>query len=193
MGYLNGLLILAVEEGVEEVKEPSGLDLVLPDAAELIWASLAFAIVAFLLMKVAFPKIRAAVEAREAEITGNLESAERSKSEAQSQLDEYRKQLAEARAEANKIVEEARQSAEQVRKDVLAKAETEAQQIVSKASDQIEAERSRTMEELRGEVATLAVQLAEKVVLGEIDASRRKQLVDNYISEVAAMDGGSNN
>lgn len=193
MGYLNGLLILAAEEGAEEVHEPSGLDLVLPETAELIWASLAFVIVAFLLMKVAFPKIRAAVEAREAEITGNLESAEHSKSEAQSQLDEYRKQLAEARAEANKIVEEARQSAEQVRKDVLAKAETEAQQIVSKASDQIEAERSRTMEELRGEVATLAVQLAEKVVLGEIDASRRKQLVDNYISEVGAMDGGSNN
>lgn len=191
MGYLNRLLILAAEEG--EAAEPTGLDLVLPAAEELIWASLAFAIVAFLLMKVAFPKIRAAVEAREAEITGNLQQAEASKNEAQSQLDEYKKQLAEARAEANKIVEEARQSAEQVRKDVIAKAETEAQQIVSRASDQIEAERSRTMDELRGEVASLAVQLAEKVVLGEIDASRRKQLVDNYISEVSAMNGGGNN
>ncbi|MFP5298500.1 MAG: F0F1 ATP synthase subunit B [Actinomycetota bacterium] len=192
MGYLNGLLILAAEEGAE-VSEPTGLDLVLPAAEELIWASLAFAIVAFLLMKVAFPKIRAAVEAREAEITGNLQQAEASKTEAQSQLDEYKKQLAEARSEANKIVEEARQSAEQVRKDVIAKAEAEAQQIVARASDQIEAERNRTMDELRGEVATLAVQLAEKVVLGEIDASRRKQLVDNYISEVSAMNGGSSN
>jgi F-type H+-transporting ATPase subunit b len=189
MGYLNGLLILSAEAE----HEPTGLDLVLPETAELIWASIAFVIVAFLLMKVAFPKIRAAVEARESEITGNLESAERSKAEAQGQLDEYKKQLAEARAEANKIIEEARSSADQVRKDLIAKAEAEAQQIVSRASDQIEAERSRTMDSLRGEVATLAVQLAEKVVLGEIDAGRRKQLVDSYISEVGAMNGGSNN
>lgn len=187
MGHVKGLLVLAAE------KEPTGLDLVLPKVEELIWASIAFAIVAFLLMKVAFPKIRAAVEARDAEIRGNLESAERSKTEAQTQLDEYKKQLAEARAEANKIIEEARSSAEQVRQDIVAKAEQEADQIVARSSQQIEAERNRTMDQLRGEVASLAVQLAEKVVLGEMDPSRKKKLVDSYITEVAAMDGGSTN
>lgn len=191
MGYATALLLAAEEGGKEEAR--TGLDLVLPESAELIYATIAFAIVAFLLMKVAFPKIRAAVEAREAEITGNLESAEASKHEAQRSLDEYKRQLAEARAEANKIVEEARASAEQVRKDLVAKAEQEANQIVAKASEQIEAERARTMDEMRGEVASLAVQLAERVVLGEIDPSRRKQLVDNYISEVGSMNGGSNN
>lgn len=189
MGYLQDVVLLAAEEG--EVRD--GLDLVLPPVEELIWGALAFVVVFGILAKVAFPKIRQMVEAREREIVGNLEEAEAARNEAKGQLDEYKKQLAEARAEANKIIEEARQSAEQVRKDIIAKAEGEADQIVSRASEQIEAERNRTMSELRGEVAALAVQLAEKVVLGEIDQSRRKQLVDSYISEVGAMDGGSSN
>lgn len=182
--------LLAVEE---EGHEPSGLDLVLPETAELIWATLAFAVVAFLLMRVAWPKIREAVEAREAEIAGNMQSAESSKAEAQQTLDEYKAQLADARSESNRIIEEARQSAEQVRKDLIAKAEAEAQAVVERASVQIENERNRTLEELRGEVGRLAVDLAERVVGNSLDRKAQSQLVDDYIGQVGGMNGGANN
>lgn len=189
MGNWQGLLLWAAEEG----EERTGLDLVLPETAELIWATAAFAVVAVILMKVAFPKIRAAVEAREAQISGELKGAEDQKAEAQKLLDEYKAQLAEARSESNKIIEEARTSAEAVRKDLVAKAESDAQGVVARAHEQIEAERTRTIQELQGQVASLAVQLAEKVVGRSLDKSSQSDLVDEYISQVGSMDGGKNN
>jgi F-type H+-transporting ATPase subunit b len=190
MDNWQGLLLWAVEEGEEE---RTGLDLVLPETAEFFWATVAFAIVAVVLMKVAFPKIRAAVEARESQISGELKSAEDQKAESQRLLDEYKAQLAEARSESNKIIEEARASAESVRKDLIAKAETDAQGVVARAHEQIEAERTRTMQELQGQVASLAVQLAEKVVGRSLDRSSQTDLVNEYISQVGSMDRGSNN
>lgn len=186
MGYTQALL-LAVE--AEEGEEPTGLDLILPPVEELIWGIIAFAVVAGLLMWKVWPKIREAIEKREAEIAGNVESAEGQRAEAQKLLDDYKAQLADARSEANKIIEEARQSAEQVRKDLLAKAEEDAKATVARAQREIEVERSRTMDELRGQVAGLAVDLAEKVVGRSLDRSAQEQLVDDYISEVSSMSG----
>lgn len=188
---MHNLLIFAQE--AEHAEEKSGLDLILPAVDELVWGAICFAVVAFFLMKIAFPKIRQAIEAREQAMLEAKETTEAQGAEAAKLLDEYKAQLNNARAESNKLIEEARTSADQVRKELVAKAEAEAQQIVARSADQIEAERSRTLDQLRGEVAELAVQLAEKVVLGEIDPKRKKQLVDSYISEVGAMNGGSNN
>src|ERR671915_1525994 len=128
-------LLLAQEHGT------SGLDLILPATAELVWGVICFAVVAFVLMRYALPKIREAVEARENKIRADLEGAESTKAEAEKQLDAYKKQLAEARAEANRIIEEARSSAEEVRRDIIAKSEKEAESIVARASEQIQAER----------------------------------------------------
>lgn len=136
----NSLLILAQQEThetTEHTEEPSGLDLILPDTAELVWGLLCFLLVAAILMKKVFPKLRETIEAREKTIQDSLESAESSKAQAQSQLDEYKQQLAEARSEANRIIEEARQSAEQVRKDLTVKAERDAEAIVASAQEQI--------------------------------------------------------
>lgn len=178
-------LLLAVTEG----EEPTGLDLILPPFEELLWGIIAFAVVAGLLMWKVWPKIREAIENREAQIANEVESAEAQRADAQKLLDDYKAQLADARSEANKIIEEARQSAEQVRKDLIAKAEEDAKTTVAKAQREIEVERSRTMDELRGQVATLAVDLAEKVVGRSLDRSSQSQLVDEYISEVGSMSG----
>ena len=187
--HANKLLILAATEGGEE--EPSGLDLVLPETAELLWGALCFLVVLFFLNKVAFPKLRQGIEAREQQIRGNLEEAETSKASAQRELDEYRRQLADAKGEANRIIEEARQQAEQVRKDLTAKAEKDAEAIVARAQEQIEAERNRTVTELQGTIADLSIELAEKVVGRSLDGGSQRELVDAYIREVAGMGGGT--
>jgi F-type H+-transporting ATPase subunit b len=184
MGHL---LLLAAEK-------KSGIDLILPDKAELIWGAICFAIVALVLTKIAFPKIREVIERREKTIQDALETAEHSKEEAQHQLDEYKQQLAEARSESNRIIEEARQSAESVRKELTAKAEKDAEAIVARAQEQIEAERNRTVQELQGTIADLTLELTEKVVGQVIDVESQRKMVDAYIKEVAGMGGnGSNN
>jgi F-type H+-transporting ATPase subunit b len=189
----NFLLILAQEEG-GHAEEPSGLDLILPETAELVWGIICFAIVAVVLMKVAFPKLRETIEQREKTIQDALESAESSKQEAQGQLDDYKRQLAEARSEANRIIEEARQAAEQVGKDVKAKADKEAEAIVARAQEQIEAERTRTVQELQSSISDITIELAEKVVGRSLDGASQREMVDAYIREVSGMGGqGSSN
>jgi F-type H+-transporting ATPase subunit b len=179
----------------EEPHEREGIDLVLPETAELVWGIICFAIVAFVMMRIALPRIREAIEAREQKIQGDLESAENAKSEAHKQLDDYKKQLAEARSEANRIIEEARSSAEEVRKDVIARSEKEAESIVARAQEQIQAERQRTVQELQRQIADLSIELAEKVVGRSLDGGSQRDLVDAYIREVAGMssNGGSKN
>jgi F-type H+-transporting ATPase subunit b len=175
--------------------EREGIDLVLPATAELVWGVICFAVVAFVLMRFAWPSIRKSIEEREQKIQGDLESAENARSEAAQQLEEYKKQLAEARSEANKIIEEARQSAEDVRKDIIAKSEREAENIVTRAQEQIQAERLRTVQELQRQIADLSIELAEKVVGRSLDGQSQRDLVDAYIREVAGMgsNGGSKN
>lgn len=193
MRYLATQLLLAAEETEHGAEEPSGLDLILPAFEELLWGIVAFAVVFFVLNKFAFPALRKNVEARDKQIQDDLKQAEDAKFEAQRQLDEYKKQLADARSEANKIIEEARQSADQVRKDLTAKAEQEAEQIVARAQEQIQNERNRALSELQGTVSELSIELAEKIVNRSIDAGAHRDLVDAYIKEVAGTNGGSNN
>ncbi len=185
------LLLTAAEETGGHAEEPSGLDLILPAKEELIWGIVAFAVVYFVLNKFAFPALRKNVEARDQQIQNDLKQAEDAKHEGQRQLEEYKRQLADARGESNRIIEEARQSAEQVRKDLIAKAEQEAAQITARAQEQIEAERNRALSELQGTVSELSVELAEKIVNRSIDASAHRDLVDSYIKEVAGTNGGS--
>jgi F-type H+-transporting ATPase subunit b len=181
MGSITGILLAQAEE------EREGIDLILPAVDELVWGTISFIVVAVVLSKYAFPALRAGIEKREQTIQGNLEESEKAKNEAQKQLDDYRKQLAEARSEGNRIIEEARQSAEQVRNDITAKAEAEAEQIVARAQEQIEAERNRTVTELQSTIAELSIQLAEKVVGRSLDGGSQKELVDAYIKEVSQM------
>ena len=187
---MNQAVLLAATEG-----ERDGLDLVLPPFEELLWGAIAFGIVLFALMRFAFPKLRQAIEARQNEIEGNLKDAEASKAEAQGALDEYKKQLAEARSEANRIIEDARQQAEQVRKDIVAKAEKDAEGVLARAQEQIQAEQGRALTELQTTISAMSIELAEKVVGRTIDPSTQKELVDSYIRDVATMspNGGKNN
>jgi F-type H+-transporting ATPase subunit b len=190
-GTITDALILAQE--AEHERE--GIDLILPATAELVWGVICFAVVAYVLMRVAFPKLREVVEARENKVRGDLEDAENTKAEAQKQLDEYKQQLSEARGEANRIIEEARRSAEDVRKDIIARSEKEAESIVTRAKEQIETERQRTLQELQGQIAELSIELAEKVVGRSLDGDAQREMVDAYIREVSGMssNGGSKN
>ena len=201
MNNLESLLIWAQEEeehttetGGGEHAEPTGLDLILPETAELVWGVICFVVVLVFLTRKAFPAIRKAVEDRELTIRNDLEEAEAAKNEARAQQKEYEKQIADARGEANRIIEDARQQGEQVRKDVIAKAERDAEQLVSRAQEQIEAERNRTVTELQQTMAAMSIELAEKVVGRSLDGGAHRELVDNYIREVSKMSGnGSQN
>jgi F-type H+-transporting ATPase subunit b len=183
MKLLTDLAVLATE--AEETS--GGLDLVLPETSELIAGIIAFAIVFFFAWRWAMPAINRTLEQRQAAITGQIEDAEKAKVEAESLLADYRGQLAEARAEGNKIIEEARQAAEQMRADIIAKAEADAEQIRERARDEAAGEMSRALAEARSQVGDISVDLAGKIVGESLDQKAHQALIDRYLADIEKL------
>ena len=162
----------------------SNVSLVLPETNELIAGIVAFAIVFFFVWKWALPAINRILEARQQAIVGRLEEAEKAKTDAEKLRSDYERQLAEARARGNEIVEEARKTAEQLKNDMVQRAQSEAESLMAKAREEAGAEKARAMAEARQEVANLTVDLAEKVVGQSLDRETQLGLVERYIAEL---------
>jgi F-type H+-transporting ATPase subunit b len=176
------LFVLAAEQG--------STNPLIPEMVELIVGALAFAAVFLILWRFAFPAMNKMLAERTARIQGNLENAEQAHRTAEEELARYREQLASARDEANRIIEEGRRTADQLRRDIQARAEQEAQATVSRAQDEIRLERDRVFQELRQQVASIAVDLAGRVVGESLDQQTHQRLIDEYIDQVAASGNG---
>ncbi len=150
--------------------------------SELFWGGLAWAIVAFFLMKFGFPMLKKTLKARQDKIRGDLEGAEKARTEAEAELVQYRAQLADSRSEGATIVEAARVDAERVRSEILARAETEATELKTRATEDIALASERARSDLQGQVKELSIELAEKVVEHSLDADTQIALIDSYIN-----------
>ncbi|HVF74414.1 MAG TPA: F0F1 ATP synthase subunit B [Acidimicrobiales bacterium] len=160
---------------------------ILPATNELVFGALSFAILFGLMYKFAYPAVAKGMQARTDRIRENLDDAERVKTEAQTILEEYQRQLADARNESNRIIEEARQTADQLRRDLMQRAEAEVAELKQRTQDDINAARDRTMGELREQVAGLAIELAEKVVEANLDRDTNIALIERYIEQVGSQ------
>ncbi|MBY8853046.1 F0F1 ATP synthase subunit B, partial [Saccharothrix sp. MB29] len=115
--------------------------------------------------------------------------AEQAQVEAQRALEQYKAQLAEARAEAARIRDDARMEGEQIVTELRAKAQEESARIVAQGQTQLETQRAQIVAELRGELGRLAIDLAERVVGESLeDEVRRRGTVDRFLAD---LDGTS--
>lgn len=160
---------------------------ILPAKDEIIFGGLAFVILFILMAKVAYPGIKKGLEDRAQRIRQNLDDAERVRAEAQGVLEDYQRQVGDAKAEAARIIDEARQTAEQLRRDLMARAEAEAAEVRTRSQDDVLAAQDRAVADLRGQVATLAIGLAEKVVERNLDRDTNVALINSYIDQVGAQ------
>jgi F-type H+-transporting ATPase subunit b len=174
--------LLAQEAAQGESRNP-----IFPATNELVWGTIAFLLLLFLMYRTVFPSINKAYKDRRANIEGKLEQAEREREEAEQLLEHYRRRLRDAEDETQRILEEARSNAERVRRDLLAKAETDAGRELDRARLAIRAERDQAIRQLRNEVGTLAVELATRVVGDSLDRERQLRLVDEYIDELGTQ------
>ena len=160
---------------------------ILPAANELIWGTIAFLILLFLMYRTVFPSVNKALKDRRDNIEGKLEQAEREREEADQLLEQYRRRLRDAEDETQRILDEARSNAERVRRELLAKAEADAGRELDRARQAIRAERDQAIRQLRNEGGTLAVELATRVVGDSLDRDRQLRLVDEYIDELGTQ------
>jgi F-type H+-transporting ATPase subunit b len=180
-------VILATEATTTSAEESGGIDLLLPAPEELIAGLIAFVIIFAVVWKFALPAMDETLEARQNEIKSRLESAEKSKEEAATLLTDYEAQVAGAKAEAAQIVSDARDTGEAVKADIVARAETEAEAIKARGHEEVVAERDRVAADLRRQVADLSIDVAERVVVSNLDADAQRVLVDQYIDELGGV------
>ena len=148
------------------------------------WQSLLFIALILLLKKFAWGPILTAVEEREDGIKDALEAAEKAKTEMQALNADNERILAEARIERDALLKEAREIKDGIVHNAKELANTEADKILTTAKDQINNEKMKAMTELKNTVATLSIDIAEKVLRSELtDKKKQEDLVANALKE----------
>lgn len=152
-----------------------------------IWTFVAFMVLLVLLAKFAFKPIAQALDRRGETIKKSIEDAEKQRAEAKKLMEDYQKQVAAARAEANKIIEEARALGENVRKEVVDKAGAEASAVVQRAQEEIHRQKDKGIQEMKDTVAALSVQIAARVIEKEVNEATHRQLIENLIKDLGKV------
>ncbi|MDR6976885.1 F-type H+-transporting ATPase subunit b [Streptomyces sp. 3330] len=173
---MSQLLIVAAEE----MENP-----LVPPIPELVIGLLAFVIVFGFLAKKLLPNINKVLEQRREAIEGGIERAEAAQTEAQSVLEQYKAQLAEARHEAARLRQEAQEQGAALITEMRAEGQRQREEIVAAGHSQIEADRKAAASALRQDVGKLATDLAGKLVGESLDDhARQSRVIDRFLDEL---------
>lgn len=161
------------------------MDLILPSFGLVFWMTLTFLIVFFILKKFAWKPILKALGDREKSIQDALDSAEKAKEEMAKLQANNEKILQEARNERDKLLKEARETKDSIIAEAKTKAQSEAEKIMQSARESIQSEKNAAIVELKNQVATLSIDIAEKIIKSELSSDeKQKALVKNLLNDV---------
>src|SRR5690606_3074017 len=135
-------------------------------------------------MKFIWPPIMNAIEARQVAIADGIAAAQRGQTDLENAKAEAAKIIEGARSQAREIIEQASSRANGIVEAARAEAEAEKQRRLEAAHAEIEVEINRTRDELRGQVAAIAVAGAERILKREIDAPAHRDLLDRLAAEL---------
>lgn len=161
------------------------MDLVTPSIGLIFWTTLAFVVLLILLRKFAWKPILSAVNTREESIKNAMNAAEEAKKEMANLTSTNERLLNEAREERDSLMKEARE----MKVEIIAKAKEEAtsegEKMIVNAKAAIETERKSAIADLKNQVASLSIDIAEKIVKGNLSGDdKQKQLVNELVEEV---------
>ncbi len=152
--------------------------------ATLIAQMIVFLILISVTMKFIWPPLTQAMDARAKRIAEGLSAAEKARKELADADARVADEIRKARTEATGIIDKAHQQANQIIEKAKQDAIVEATRQKATAAADIESMTHRAREELRGQVASLAVSGAEKILKREIDANAHKALLDQLVAEM---------
>ncbi|WP_328319660.1 F0F1 ATP synthase subunit B [Streptomyces sp. NBC_00388] len=156
-----------------------------PPIPELVIGFLAFVIVFGFLAKKLLPNINKVLDQRREAIEGGMEKADAAKLEAESVLEQYKAQLAEARHEAARLRQEAQEQGAALITEMRAEGQRQREEIIAAGHTQLEADRKQAAQSLRQDVGKLATDLAGKLVGESLeDHARQSRTVDRFLDEL---------
>jgi F-type H+-transporting ATPase subunit b len=178
------LAVAALPAAAQEAAPERPRGLLDPHAGLMFWTLLIFVALWLLLRKYAFPAIFAAVEAREKALEDAIAAAKRDREEAAKLLEEHRRQIDAARAEAQRFIAEGAKAGEKIRADMIEQARHQQQEILDRARQEIGAERDRAIAELRREAVDLAIKGASKVIERNLDDETNRKIVEQFLGDL---------
>lgn len=181
---LSTIALLAAEGGEKAANNP-----VIPTVPEMVWGAIAFVALMVLMWAVLLPPLKKAMRQREEQARTDLESAEKATVEAEQVRRDYDATLAEARAEAGRIVDEARVAADTRRAELVRAADAEIVQRRQEVMAELDQMRQQALGQLRGEVGGIAVAAAGKVVGKELSGPANQAVVDEYVTQAGGIAG----
>ena len=163
------------------------MSLITPDFGLLVWMTLIFGIVFFVLAKWGFPMITGSVEKRAARINDSIKAAKEAEEKLRNLAEEQSRMIEETRQEQSRILKEAAASRDSIVEQAKVQAREEASRILDQARTQIAAEKESALRDVRKEVALLSVSVAEKVLKASLsDGDEQSALVDRLVDEVSS-------
>ena len=148
-----------------------------------IWAGINLILLLILMKIFLFKPIRKMMEKRTQMVQDELDSAKKTREEAEQLREQYDSELGSARDEAQKIIDKAHEDAETERAAIIKRSQEEADRIVADAGKTIENERKRVIAQAQTQIADLAVEAASRIIGENVDDEKNRRLVDKFLSE----------
>lgn len=143
-----------------------------------------FGLVLFVLSSQVWPKIASGLAERENKIRAEIKNAADARKQAKEALEQYQQNLAEARAEANKMIEQTRVQQQALANELKAKADVELAAMREKAMKDIDGAKRAALAEIYAESTALATAMAGKILRREVGPSDQQRLVDESLAEL---------
>lgn len=161
------------------------MNLVTPDIGLIFWTTLTFLILLFLLKKFAWKPILNMVKERDESIENALNAAEEAKKEMAALNAKNEELLQEAREERDKMLKEARDTKDKIISDAKSQAREEGDKLISNARQSIETEKKAALADIKNQVATLSVEVAERILKEKLsEGDGQDKLVEKYIQDI---------
>lgn len=161
------------------------MELVKPAIGLVFWMLLGFSIIFFILWKFAFPAILKGLKDREQGIQDALDAAKKAREEMSGLKAENERILQEARNERDQMLKEAREAKEAIVTEAKTKAQQEADRLLAIARESIHNEKMAAVTELKNQIATLSIEVAEKLIRENLSSDeKQKELANKLVSEV---------
>jgi F-type H+-transporting ATPase subunit b len=161
------------------------MELVLPGIGLTFWMVLVFGLLLFLLKKFAWKPILSALKERENSIEEALKSAEAAKDQLSKLKSDNEALYKQAREERDQLLKEAKVMKETIISDAKKSAEEEGKRIIQAASEEINKQKAVAIAELKGQVASMSIAIAEKLIGNQLaDNDQQKTIITSHINDL---------
>lgn len=147
---------------------------------------ISFALLLFIVSKFAWEPISKILNEREALIDNNINQARQANENAEALNNEAREELANARSEANKLIQDTKWQVSKMKADNIDKANEEIEEMRNQSKESIKRERRQMLESMEDQIGHLSVEIAEQILKREVSSQDHKQLISDLVLEMDA-------